>query len=250
MILSTIVYCHSLSVVHAGKMSQIMATIDLRILLGMAIKTKRTSLRISQEELAHRAGLHRTYVSDLERGARNPSMDSIEKLARALQLSVSALFEQASKDNEAKQTVEILLVQDNPRDVELMKQSFIQARITNPVHVVHDGVEALDFLFGTGAHAARGGASHPQIVLLDLSLPRTGGLEVLRRLKADERTRDIPVIVLTASARVRDIGECRRLGAANYIVKPVGFHNFSEVTARLNLGWRLIKPNTVMPAAL
>jgi CheY-like chemotaxis protein len=248
MILSTIVYCHSLSVVCSGKMSQIMATIDLKILLGTAIKTQRSSLGISQEELAYRAGLHRTYVSDLERGVRNPSMDSIEKLARALQLSVSALFEQASKDDGAKQTVGILLVQDNPRDVEQTKQSFTQARITNPVCVVHDGAEALDFLFGTGAYAARRGDSHPQVVLLDLNLPKGGGLEVLRRLKADERTRDIPVIVLTASTRDRDIGECRRLGAANYIVKPVGLHNFSEVTARLNLRWMLIKPSADMPA--
>jgi CheY-like chemotaxis protein len=175
-------------------------------------------------------------------------MDSIEKLVRALRLSVSTLFEQASKDNEAKQTAEILLVQDNPRDVELTKQSFTQARITNPVRVVHDGAEALDFLFGTGAYATRRGNSNPQVVLLDLNLPRVGGLEVLRRLKADERTRDIPVIVLTASTRDRDIGECRRLGAANYIVKPVGFHNFSEVTARLSLGWMLIKPTADMPA--
>lgn len=225
-----------------------MATIDLKILLGMAIKTQRSSLGISQEELAYRAGLHRTYVSDLERGVRNPSMDSIEKLARALQLSVSTLFDQASKDNETKQTAEILLVQDNPRDVDLTTQSFTQARITNPVRVVHDGAEALDFLFGTGAYATRRGDSHPQVVLLDLNLPRVGGLEVLRRLKADERTRDIPVIVLTASTRDRDIGECRRLGAANYIVKPVGFHNFSEVTARLSLGWMLIKPTADMSA--
>src|ERR1700693_6113638 len=109
MILSTIVYCHSLSVARSDKMSQIMATIDLKILLGMAIKTKRTSMRISQEELAHRADLHRTYVSDLERGARNPSMDTIEKLAGAFQLSVSTLLEQASNGNGAKQTVEILM---------------------------------------------------------------------------------------------------------------------------------------------
>jgi CheY-like chemotaxis protein len=229
-------------------MSQMMATIDLKILLGVAIKKQRTSLSISQEELAYRAGLHRTYVSDLERGVRNPSMDSIEKLARALRLSVSTLFEQASKDNETKQMAEILLVQDNPRDVDLTKQSFTQARITNPVRVVHDGAEALDFLFGTGAYATRRGDSNPQVVLLELNLPRVGGLEVLRRLKADERTRDIPVVVLTASTRDRDIGECRRLGVANYIVKPVGFHNFSQVTARLSLGWMLIKRTADMSA--
>jgi two-component system response regulator len=215
----------------------------------MAIKTQRTSLGISQEELAHRADLHRTYVSDLERGVRNPSVDSVEKLARALQLSVSMLFEQASNGNGAKQTVEILLVENNPRDVELTKQSFTKARITNPMHVVHDGAEALDFLFGAGAYATRRGDPHPQVVLLDLNLPKVGGLEVLRRLKADERTRDIPVIVLSASTQDRDIAEYRRLGAANYIVKPVGFHNFSEAAARLSLGWMLIKPNADMPAA-
>jgi CheY-like chemotaxis protein len=226
-----------------------MATIDLKSLLGMAIKTQRTSLGISQEELAHRADLHRTYVSDLERGVRNPSVDSVEKLARALQLSVSTLFEQASNGNGAKQTVEILLVENNPRDVELTKQSFTKARITNPMHVVHNGAEALDFLFGTGAYATRRGDLHPQVVLLDLNLPKIGGLEVLRRLKADERTRDIPVIVLSASTQDRDIAECRRLGAANYIVKPVGFHNFSDVTARLSLGWMLIRPNADIPVA-
>jgi transcriptional regulator with XRE-family HTH domain len=139
MILSSIVYCHSLSVACAGKMSQIMATIDFKTLLGMAIKTQRTSLGISQEELAHRADLHRTYVSDLERGVRNPSVDSIDKLARALEVSVSSLFEKASNGNGAKQTVEILLVEDNPVDVELTTQSFTKARITNPMHVVHDG---------------------------------------------------------------------------------------------------------------
>ena len=95
--LSTIVHCHSLSVVCAGKIAEnSMATIDLKTLLGMTIKTQRASLGISQEELAYRAGLHRTYVSDLERGARNPSVESIEKLARALEISVSMLFEQAA----------------------------------------------------------------------------------------------------------------------------------------------------------
>ena len=99
MFLSTIIHCHSSSVVYAAKMSgKFMATIDLKTLLGMAIKTRRTALGISQEELAHRAGLHRTYVSDLERGARNPSIESIEKLAQALQISISELFEKTPND--------------------------------------------------------------------------------------------------------------------------------------------------------
>ena len=208
----------------------------------MAIKTERCVLGISQEELAERAGLHRTYVSDVERGARNPSIVSIEKLAQALQLSVSTLFWRASNSGAASEFVEILLVEDNPQDVELTKLAFAKARITNPLHVVADGVEALDFLFGTGAYQHRAYAPLPQIILLDLNLPRKSGLEVLRRIKADKLTKDISVIVLTASTRDRDVVECRRLGVETYIVKPVGFAKFSEVTPSLNLAWTLVKP--------
>jgi transcriptional regulator with XRE-family HTH domain len=199
-----------------------MATIDLKALLGMAIKTQRTSLGISQEELAYRAGLHRTYVSDLERGARNPSIESIEKLAGAFQVSVSKLFESVGKGTSSRQMVEILLVEDDPRDVDLTVRALKKAHITNPLQIARDGEEALDFVFANA--------------------------QVLRRVKADKRTQDIPVIILTASTRNRDIAKCRRLGAENYIVKPVGFHNFSEVTPRLSLAWMLIKQNADMPA--
>jgi CheY-like chemotaxis protein len=219
-----------------------MATADLRALLGATIKSDRSALGISQEELAYRAGLHRTYISDLERGARNPSIQSIEKIASALQISVSMLFEQAGSGSQAKELVEILLVEDNPRDVELTLRGFEKGKITNPVHVVGDGVEALDFLFATGPYTQRRDARSPQIILLDLNLPKKSGIEVLQRIKANETTRAIPVIVLTASSRDRDVAECRRLGAVAYIVKPVGFQNFSEVTARLSLAWTLVKP--------
>jgi CheY-like chemotaxis protein len=222
-----------------------MATIDLKALLGMAIKTERCVLGFSQEELAERAGLHRTYVSDVERGARNPSIASIEKLAQALKLSVSALFQRAGNGARSNQFVEILLVEDNPHDVELTTRAFKKARITNPLHVVRDGVEALDFLFGTGAYQHRAYAALPQIILLDLNLPKKSGLEVLRRIKADKLTRDIDVIVLTVSTRDRDMAECRRLGVETYIVKPVGFQKFSEVTPNLNLAWTLVKPARV-----
>jgi CheY-like chemotaxis protein len=225
-----------------------MATIDLKALLGMAIKTERCVLGISQEELAERAGLHRTYVSDVERGARNPSIASIEKLAQALQLSVSALFERASNGGRSSEFVEILLVEDDPRDVELTKLAFAKARITNPLHVAADGVEALDFLFSTGAYQHRAYAPLPQIILLDLNLPRKSGLEVLRRIKADTLTKDISVIVLTASTRDRHIAECRRLGVKTYLVKPIGFPKFSEVTSNFNLAWTLVKsPRTEAP---
>lgn len=211
----------------------------MKFLLAHAIKSTRSALGISQEELAARAGLHRTYVSDLERGARNPSLESVAKLADALELSLPMLFEKARY----RKLVEILLVEDDPHDVELTLRAFRQMSLTNPVHVARDGVEALDFLFGVGRHANHGGWL-PQVVLLDLNLPRKSGLEVLRQIKADPRTCDIPVVVLTVSTRGRDIDECRRLGAETYIVKPVRFETFREVASTLNLAWTLVRPTT------
>jgi CheY-like chemotaxis protein len=225
-----------------------MATIDLKTLLGTAIKSGRSQLGISQEELAYRAGLHRTYISDLERGARNPSIESVEKLAKALQISVSMLFEQATGANRAKQLVEILLVEDNPRDVKLTMRAFEKGQIANPVHVASNGAEALDFIFATGPYAHRSGARPPQVILLDLNLPKKSGLEVLREIKGDKRTQHIPVIILTVSNRDNDINECRRLGAETYIVKPVDFQSFSKVTPGLSLAWLLVKPNGTLSA--
>ena len=212
--------------------------IEVNIFLGNAIKRKRAALRISQEELAARAGLHRTYVSDLERGARNPSLESVEKLARALELSLPMLF-QTEGDN---QTLEILLVEDEPVDIALTTRAFERARLTNPIHVARDGVEALEFLFAQGRYAARQDHPLPKVVLIDLNLPKKSGIEVLRQIKAEQRTRDIAVVILTGSKRDRDVKECRRLGAMAYLVKPVDFQNFSEVTSDLKLGWTLVNP--------
>jgi CheY-like chemotaxis protein len=214
---------------------------ELKTLLGNAIRSTRSALGISQEELAARAGLHRTYVSDVERGMRNPSLESVEKLASALKLSLPMLFEKTG--HLSNRLIEILLVEDEARDVELTMRAFKKARLTNPVHVTRDGAEALDFLFATGRHADRKEAPLPEVILLDLNLPKTSGIEVLRRIKIDDRTRHIAVVVLTVSNRNCDINECVRLGAEAYIVKPVGFQNFSEVTTRLSLSWVLIKPN-------
>lgn len=203
-------------------------------------------MRISQEELAARAGLHRTYVSDVERGARNPSIESVQKLADALEVSLPILFERAGHGQ--NRFVEILLVEDEPQDVELTLHAFKKARLTNPIHVVRDGLEALHFLFAAGRYAVRKEDPLPGVILLDLNLPTIDGLEVLRRVKADARTQKIPVVILTVSKRDRDISECQRLGAETYIVKPVGFQNFSEVTSRLSLSWVLVKPNGTLSA--
>lgn len=217
---------------------------DLKRLFGTAIKGKRSELGISQEELADRAGLHRTYVSDVERGARNLSLESIEKLAHALELSISGLFERAGDGGPNGNHLAVLLVEDEPLDIELTLNAFKKARFTNPIHVVHDGLEAMEFLFGNGAYAHRRELPRPGVILLDLNLPRLDGLALLRQLKADKRTEHIPVIVLTASRQDRDIAECRRLGVQNYLLKPVDFRDFSEMTPHLELEWALVKPGT------
>ena len=118
-----------------------MMAVELKILLGNAIKITRSALGISQEELAARAGLHRTYVSDVERGTRNPSLESVEKLAKALELSLPMLFERAG--HARNRLLEILLVEDNRRDVELTMRAFKKARFENPIHVTQDGVHDL-----------------------------------------------------------------------------------------------------------
>jgi CheY-like chemotaxis protein len=221
---------------------------ELKLLLGNAIKEQRSALGISQEELASRAGLHRTYVSEVERGERNPSIASIEKLAQALEVSFTSLFDRTSQDSGAREAVEILLVEDNPIDVELTKSAFKKAQITNPLHVVNDGESALDFVFAKGAFADRLKTRPPQLILLDLNLPNKSGLEVLKEIKDDKRAQSIPVIILTISDRDRDIDECRRLGAETYIVKPVSFQNFSKVTPFLSLSWVLVEPNGTFSA--
>lgn len=213
-----------------------MAAPEFQVAFGNAIKAVRSQLRLSQEELAHRAGLHRTYISDVERGARNLSLQNIEKLAQALELSVTTLFAKTDSTVDQNHSVEILLVEDDARDAELTTRAFRKARITNPLRIVPDGIQAVDWLFGPDSH------SLPGLILLDLNLPGIGGIEILRRIKADRRTRPIPVIVLTASDHDADIVACRDLGVENYIVKPVGFRALSEVTPHLRLDWTLGLP--------
>ncbi len=219
-----------------------MTAMELKLRVANAIKEQRNALGISQEELAARAGLHRTYVSELERGERNPSITSIEKLAQALEVSFTRLFEQPPPYSGSREAIEILLVEDNPIDIELTKNAFQKAQITNPLHIVNDGEAALDFVFARGSYADRLNARPPQLILLDLNLPGKNGLEVLREIKGDTRTQNIPVIILTISDSDRDIEECHRLGAEIYIEKPVSFQNFTKVTSLLSLSWVLLEP--------
>ena len=134
----------------------------------------------------------------------------------------------------------ILLVEDNKDDIELTLMAFEQARISNPVVVAKNGVEALDYLFGEGQYADRDTSEQPVVVLLDLKLPRLGGLEVLKRIREDERTRHNPVVVLTTSTEQDDMIRASDLHANSYVRKPVDFDTFVNATRQLGLYWTVL----------
>jgi CheY-like chemotaxis protein len=134
----------------------------------------------------------------------------------------------------------ILLVEDNPDDEALTLRAFAKNKIANDIVVARDGVDALDYLFGTGRHAGRDTAVMPAVVLLDLKLPRIDGLEVLRRLRADGRTALLPVVVLTTSRELQDIQEAYRLGANSYVRKPVDFERFLNTVGQLGQYWLML----------
>lgn len=136
--------------------------------------------------------------------------------------------------------VEILLVEDNPQHVELTLRALKKYNLANNVLVAKDGAEALEFIFATGAYHQRRIENAPKVILLDLKLPRVDGLEVLRRVKSDERTKAIPVVVVTTSEQERDIVESYKLGANSYIVKPVSFEKFVKAVSELGFYWMLL----------
>jgi CheY-like chemotaxis protein len=134
----------------------------------------------------------------------------------------------------------ILLVEDNPDDVKLTLHAFKKCNIANRVEVVSDGAAALDYLFGPGAYAGRDLSDHPAVVLLDLKLPKVDGLEVLRRIRADQRSKRQPVVVLTSSQEEHDVVASYDLAANSYIRKPVDFEQFSEAAHQLGMYWLLL----------
>jgi two-component system response regulator len=134
----------------------------------------------------------------------------------------------------------ILLVEDNPDDEALTIRALKKNNIRNEVVVAHDGAEALDYLFGLGAHAGRETTVLPELVLLDLKLPKFDGLEVLRRIRGDERTKRLPVVILTSSKEERDLLAGYDLGANSYVRKPVDFTAFAEAVRQLGLYWLVL----------
>lgn len=136
--------------------------------------------------------------------------------------------------------VEILLVEDNPHDVEMTLRALKKQNLANKVHVVKDGAEALDYLFANNIYADRNMSQSPKLILLDLKLPKVDGLEVLRQVKSDERTKTIPVVVLTSSREEQDMIESYKLGVNSYIVKPVDFDKFLDSVGELGFYWLLL----------
>ncbi|OHD70943.1 MAG: two-component system response regulator [Spirochaetes bacterium RBG_16_49_21] len=136
--------------------------------------------------------------------------------------------------------IDILLVEDNSSDVELTLRAFKKHNIINPIHVVSDGAEALEFLFANGRYAGRRESRNPKVILLDLKLPKVNGLEVLKKIKEDESTRLIPVVVLTSSREEQDIIQSYKLGVNSFIVKPVDFEKFIDAVRNLGMYWLLM----------
>ena len=235
-------------------LSRLIETSDLKKGFGAELRRRRIASGISQERLAELADLHRTYISAVESGRRNLTLESIQRLASALGASVGSFFcsveagtESAAQGDEGllreralSQAGRILLVEDDPRDVEFTMAAFKASKLANPVEVVNDGAAALELL-ARNASGAKPEAWLPQLVLLDLHLPKLHGLEVLRRIKADRRLVEIPIVVLTASRSDRDIHEATRLGADAYLIKPVDFHRFAEITPKLKFHWALLQ---------
>jgi two-component system, response regulator len=136
--------------------------------------------------------------------------------------------------------VEILIVEDTPQDLELALRALKKANLANHIEVARDGAAALEFLFGENGHADRHLEDGPKVILLDLKLPKVDGLEVLRRIKGDPRTKGIPVVVLTSSKEQKDVVESYKLGVNSYIVKPVNFEGFAAAVKELGMYWLLL----------
>lgn len=197
--------------------------------------------------------MHRTYIADIERGVRNITLRSIINLAAALQVTVSSLLAEPGETvhgpNEGHVASEVLLVESNPAEAEQVVQALAQAKFTNPVTVARDGEEAIDYLLGRGQFKGRAPSDTPHLVILDLKIPKLDGLEVLRRMRAQESTRSVPVVILTGARDERTLLECARLGADTVITKPLTVEKLAGVIPKLNLRWAIGRANGHTSAA-
>ena len=226
-------------------------SIELKSLFASAVRQRRHELGVTQEELAWRAGLHRTYLANVESGTRNLSLQSIGKLARGLDLSLTGLFERMEKSSKATASdgdysllakpVDILLIDHSSASIEATLKAFQEAKFVNHVHVVHDAATVLDFLLSPRRGRASPTVVRPHLILLDLALPKGAGIKLLQRIRSDPRTGNIPIIALMTVRRDKEIEECQRLGVDEFILQPLSFRSLSEITPRLKLNWALLK---------
>jgi two-component system, response regulator len=222
---------------------------DIPRLLGAAVRERRARLGLSQEEVAFRSDLHRTYVADIERGARNPSLRSIAKLAKALQVTVAELFHHIGASEGTREEpqcrlpapVDILLAEDDPNDADLAVRALRKCNFSNRIYIVQSGHEAVEFIFNLGRYSQERTGNDPLVLLLNLGLPGLNGIDVLRHVRDDERTRHMPVLVMTSSDSQRDLEESRRFGVRHYITKPVDFTKFTQIMPHIGLHWLLVK---------
>jgi two-component system response regulator len=212
-----------------------------------AVRYWRKQRGYSQEDLAERADLHRTYISDVERGARNVSLESISRLARALKLPVATLFSEpvapeAGAPKPTDEIAEILLVEHDDQDADSTLKAFRRTHFANRIERARNGQQAINHLFGEAAGAPSRRQRLPQLILLELEVPGVPGLEILQRVKKTPQTADIPIVILTRSEDERALDYARRLGANAVIRKPLQFRGLPEVTSAVRLGWALVKP--------
>lgn len=207
--------------------------------LGSVVKQRRLELGFSQEELAERSGLHRTYITDIERGVRNITLKSATRLAKALEVSLATVFAKVEGVRAAgdESLMAILLVDDDAEHVELTMNTLKENGVTNPIVIAKTGVEALKLLFGP----SKQGKQPIGLILLDLKLSDMSGVDILNKIQSDTRTRSVPVVVLKSSGSEDLHRESMALGIKAFVTKPVYFSEFSTIMPKLGFRWLLTK---------
>lgn len=209
---------------------------DNRLAEGLSevLKARRVQLGLSQSEVGSRAGLHRTYVSEVERGAQNITIETLWRLAEALETTVLLLIEDATIAIRASDPIEVLLIEDNAADIHMVKRTLQASKISSNLTVLSDGKDALDYLNRKGAYAD---AKAPDLILLDLHLPRKNGYEILKEIRGDNRLKPIPVVILTNSETDTDITKSYEMHANTFITKPLNQKQFQDAISHVLEYW-------------
>lgn len=203
--------------------------------LSDAVRNRRIELGLSQAQLAERAELHRTYISEVERGTQNLTIETMARLADALDTSIMSLMEAANLAGQVHANpLEILLAEDNEADVHLVERSLAAINVSTRLHVVMDGQEVMEFLERRGKHVE---APSPDLILLDLNLPRKSGHEILAELKSSTEFKHLPIVILTTSNSSMDLSKSYELHANTYVTKPPNRKEFQEAIAKVVDYW-------------